>query len=59
MNINTHKTIHDKARNCREGNQYSKVEILELGIGLDGWGYAVMRGLGWELRNTDGAEWYH
>ena len=35
------------------------MRVLELEIRLKGWGNPMMRGLGWELRNTDGPVQYH
>lgn len=53
VNTNTHITNHGKVRSGTVDSQYNHVKILELGTGLDGWGYAmIIRGLSWELRST-------
>ena len=59
MNINAHITNHRKVRSSKVESRYNHMKTLELGIGLDGWGYAMMRGLGWKLRSTNGPVRYH
>jgi len=59
MNINTDIRNHGKVSSGKVGSQYNHAKILELGTGLDGWDYAMMKGLGWELRSTDGPVRYH
>ena len=53
-------TNHGKVRNGRIGSQHNHAKILELGTGLvDGWGFAMMRSLDWELQSNDGPVRYY